>query len=162
MLRPRSTGTTILFGRFSVPFSLTAGVAGCASLLALATGCSTTGSGEPRQTVIRPNESAPPSGGIAPDKEAEIQLLLQQREVSIHKCYQDALNTRNDRAFAGSVKVVIALGTDGHAREVRMAGGTLPQSEVQGCLVETIMRFEFPALTQPGEVQSEFQFKPAY
>jgi hypothetical protein len=126
-------------------------------------GCgSTTASGEPRQTVIRPNEAAPPSGGVPPDKEAEIQLLMQQREVSIHKCYQDALNTRNDRSFAGSVKIIIAVGTDGHAREVRIAGGTLPQSEVQPCLVETISRFEFPTLSQPGEVQTEFQFKPAY
>jgi hypothetical protein len=60
------------------------------------------------------------------------------------------------------VKVTISLQTDGHAREVRIAGGTLPQSEVQTCLVDTIMRFEFPVLTQPGDVQTEFQFKPAY
>jgi hypothetical protein len=151
MLRPRSAQITFLFGL-------------CATAsVALSAGCSsTTASGEPRQTVIRPNEAPPPSGGIASDKEAEIQLLLEEREVSIHKCYQDALNTRNDRNFAGSVKLIIALGTDGHAREVRVTGGTLPQSEVQGCLVDTISRFEFPTLTQPGEVQQELQFKPAY
>jgi hypothetical protein len=159
MLRPRSTGITSLFGFGFGSASVTA----LASVVMLAAGCSsTTASGEPRQTVIRPNESAPQTGGIAPDREAEIQLLLQQRTVSIHKCYQDALNARNDRNFAGSVKVVIALGTDGHARDVRIAGGTLPQSEVQPCLVETIRNFEFPTLSQPGDVQSEFQFKPAY
>jgi hypothetical protein len=125
-------------------------------------GCSTSGSAGGSQSVYHTAESAPSTGGIAPDKEAEVQLVLQQREVSIHKCYQDALNARNDRSFAGSVRITIALGTDGHAREVRLAGGTLPQSEVQPCLVETIMRFEFPTLPQPGDVQSEFQFKPAY
>jgi hypothetical protein len=155
MRKPRATilSGSVLFGSvgFGLPMALAITLAGCSS----------TASGQ-RQTVIHPNESAPPSGGIAPDKEAEVQLLMQQRQVSIHKCYQDALNTRNDRSFAGSVKVTISLNTDGHAREVRIAGGTLPQSEVQSCLVDTIMRFEFPVLTQPGDVQTEFQFKPAY
>ena len=162
MLRLRATRSSLRpTSATTIPTQLLP-LAGClAAGLVLAACSSNAASGEPRYTIIK-NDETPPSGGIAPDKEAEIQLVLQQREVSIHKCYQDVLSEKNDRSFAGSVKVVISLGTDGHAKDVRVSGGTLTDAEVTGCLVETIKRFEFPELTQPGEVQSEFQFRPAY
>ena len=47
--------------------------------------------------------SPPRPGGIPPDKQAEIQLLLQQRDPSTLKCYNDVLNEKHDRAFKGSV-----------------------------------------------------------
>ncbi len=132
-------------------------------LLALALGaCGNKGPNEPRYTIVKPSDVPPPSGGISPDKEAEIQLVMQQREVSTRRCYQDVLNVKQDRNFAGSVKVIISLNTDGTARDVRVAGGTLTDPEVQSCLVDTIKRFEFPQLPQPGDVQQEFQFRPAY
>jgi hypothetical protein len=132
-------------------------------LLALALGCASQGGGAsgPVPANIRPDE-LPPSGGIPPDKEAEIMLVLQQREVSTRKCYQDVLNEKQDRSFQGNVKVVIALRTDGVAQDVRVAGTTLNNKEVEDCLVGTIRRFEFPALAQGGEVQYTFQFRPAY
>ena len=131
-------------------------------LLAAVAACSSSRSAGPGYTVIRGNETAAPSGGIAPDKEAEIQLLLQQREVSTRKCYQDVLNEKQDRNFAGTVKVLISLNTDRTARDVQVVGGTLQDADVTGCLVETIKRFEFPDLPQPGQVQSQFTFRPAY
>ena len=45
---------------------------------------------------------------------------------------------------------------------MKIVGGTLNSPEVATCLVETISRFEFPKLDQPGDVQYEFQFRPAY
>jgi hypothetical protein len=133
------------------------------ALLCSAAGCAAkSASGEPRYTVLKGNESAAPQGGVAPDKEAEIQLVLQQREVSTRKCYQDELNAKGDRAFQGTMKVLIALGTSGQANQVKIVGGTLNSPEVATCLVETISRFEFPKLDQPGDVQYEFQFRPAY
>jgi hypothetical protein len=116
---------------------------------------------QPVPANIRPDE-LPPSGGIPPDKEAEIMLVLQQREVSTRKCYQDVLNEKQDRNCQGNVKVVIALGTTGEAQNVRVAGTTLNNKEVEDCLVGTIRRFEFPPLAQSGEVQYEFRFRPAY
>jgi hypothetical protein len=133
-------------------------------VLALALGCaSSSGSGnnQPVSANIRPDE-LPVSGGVPPDKEAEIMLLLQQREVSTRKCYQDVLNEKQDRAFQGNVKVVIALRPDGGAQDVRVVGTTLNNKEVEDCLVGTIRRFEFPPLAQGGEVQYEFRFSPAY
>ena len=123
--------------------------------------CASSGGGG--TTIIKGDEpQSAPTAGLSPDKEAEVQLVLQQREVSTRKCYQDVLNEKGDRNFQGTVKIIITLGTDGTAKDVRVGGGTLPQSDVQPCLVETIKRFEFPTLPQPGESQSEFTFRPAY
>jgi hypothetical protein len=125
-------------------------------------GCSQTATGEPRVNVVRGPEATVAKGGLAPDKEAEVQLVLQQREVSTRKCYQDVLNEKHDRAFQGTMKVLIALGTGGSATDVRVVGGTLNDPEVASCLVDTLKRYEYPALDQAGEVQYEFQFRPAY
>ena len=138
------------------------GILACLILFASTAACTQTATGEPRYTIVKGNESAAPQGGIAPDKEAEIQLVLQQREVSTRKCYQDELNVKGDRAFQGTMKVLIALNTSGQASQVKVIGGTLNSPEVATCLTETISRFEFPKLEQPGDVQYEFQFRPAY
>jgi hypothetical protein len=132
-------------------------------MLALGLGCASSGTSnnQPQSVNIRPDE-VPVSGGVPPDKEAEIMLLLQQREVSTRKCYQDVLNEKQDRSFQGNVKVVIALRPDGGAQDVRVVGTTLNNKEVEDCLVGTIRRFEFPPLAQGGEVQYEFRFSPAY
>ena len=97
---------------------------------------------------------------VPPEREAEIAQLLGRRESLIRKCYQDVLNEKHDRAFRGSVRMVIALDRAGHAREVRVAGGTLADQEVTACLVETLKGFAYPALPQPGEVQYQFDFRP--
>lgn len=118
--------------------------------------------GEPRYTIIKPEDGAQEMGGIPPDKEGEIQLLLKQREPSARKCYQDVLNEKHDRSFLGTVRVLITIQPTGRASSVRVIGGTLGDETVKSCLVETIREFEFPTLTQAGEVQYEFLFRPAY
>lgn len=132
------------------------------AVLLLSFGCASAPPREQRYTIIRPNESAPQQSGIAPDKEAEIQLVLQQREPSARKCYQDVLNEKNDRNFAGSIKVLIAIQPSGQPSSVRVIGGTLTDRQVQECLVQTIQEFEFPQLASGGEVQYEYRFRPAY
>ena len=135
-------------------------------LLAVLPACSTTSnsqnSNEPQYNIIRPSDSPPETGGVPPDKENEINLLLQQREPSARKCYQDVLNEKHDRAFQGTVKVLIAIQPSGKASQVKVVGGTLNDETVQSCLVETIKEFEFPQLAQSGEVQYEYRFRPAY
>src|SRR4051794_23555745 len=119
-------------------------------------------SGEPQYNIIHPSDAPPTTGGVPSDKEAEIQLLLEQREPSARKCYQDVLNEKHDRAFQGTVKVLIAIDTSGKASQVKVVGGSLADPTVQTCLVQTIREFEFPALAQAGEVQYEYRFRPAY
>jgi hypothetical protein len=118
--------------------------------------------GEPQYNIIRPSEQSAQTGGVPPDKEAEIQLVLQQREPSARKCYQDVLNEKHDRAFQGTVKVLISIEPSGKPSQVKVLGGTLADQTVQECLVQTLREFEFPSLAQAGEVQYEYRFRPAY
>jgi len=133
------------------------------ALLAIDVGCSSSSSGprELRYTIRKPSDAPPPTSGLPPDKEAEIQLLLQQRELSARKCYQDVLNEKNDRKFQGTVQVLIDIATTGKGT-VSIAGGTLKDQAVLDCLVATIGEFSFPELTQPGQAQYTYQFRPAF
>jgi hypothetical protein len=117
---------------------------------------------EQRYTIIKDPEPVSNPGGVPPDKEAEIQLLLQQRDTTIRRCYQDVLNDTNNRKLQGSVKLVITVGTAGKADAVKVVGGTLGNNDVETCLIETIKTFDFPQLATAGDVQHEFQFRPAY
>ncbi len=131
----------------------------------LAQACGSGSSNAPREEtyrVIKPNEKAAQMSGISLDKEAEIQLLLQQRETSTRKCYQDVMNEKNDRKFQGTVKVLVSLDTGGRASAVKILGGTLGNKDVEDCLVATLKGFEYPQLSQPGDAQYEFKFRPAY
>jgi TonB family protein len=147
-----------------MPQRLIAVLVALSSSLASWAGCASSDSGpkEPRYTIIKPEDQRPAVSGVSPDKEAEVQLVLQQRDTSTRKCYQDVLNEKKDRAFQGTVKVLISLNTSGKATNVKVVGGTLGDPEVQGCLVETLRSFEYPQLELPGDVQYEFRFRPAY
>lgn len=128
-----------------------------------APGCAgTSASGEPRVTVVRNDEPPPQLGGIPPDKQAEIQLLLQQRDTSTTKCYNDVLNDKHDRAFKGSVFVVLTISPSGHADDVRIVGGTLNNAEVGQCLVSKLKEFDYPQIPNRGSMQYEYRFEPAY
>ena len=140
-------------------------VLGVLGLFLLAIGCaSASGSSpnEPHYTVEKPDDRPPATSGIPPDKDAEIKMMLQQREPSVLRCYQDVLNEKHDRAFQGTVKLLITIQPSGHSSNVKVVGGTLNDREVQECLVEKIKGFEFPTLTQSGDTQYEYKFRPAY
>lgn len=115
-----------------------------------------------RYTIIRGAEETAQTGGIPPDKEAEIQLVLQNREPTVRKCYQDVLTERNDRSFKGSVKLLISIAASGEPTDVRIVNSTLKSPEVENCLIDKVKAFEFPTLTQAGQVQYEYAFRPAY
>lgn len=137
----------------------------CLALLAAGAACAgskPSQTGEPRYTIVKPAEEQSETGGISPEKQEEIQLVLQNREPSARKCYQDVLNERHDRKFEGLIRVVITLGTGGQAQDVKVIANTLQSPEVEGCLVEKIKEWEFPSLAQPGEVQYEYRFRPAF
>ncbi len=88
--------------------------------------------------------------------------MLQQREPSARKCYQDVLNEKNDRKFQGTVQVLITIAPSGQPSAVRVVGGTLGDAQVHGCLIQTIKDFEFPVLAATGETQYTYVFRPAY
>ena len=140
------------------------GLTGVLVLGAVTFGCATTGegSGEERIRVVREADRAPEQGGISPDKQAEIQLLLQQRNPSTLKCYNDVLAEKHDRAFKGHVAVMITLSPAGQATDVSIVNSNLNSKEVTDCLIGKIKEFEFPQLEHGGSMQYVYHFEPAY
>ncbi len=139
------------------------GLTGALMLGSAVFGCATSGSGgEERVRVVRNEEKAAETGGISPDKQAEIQLLLQQRNPSTLKCYNDVLAEKHDRAFKGHVAVLIALEPSGKASDVTIVNSNLNSKDVDDCLIAKIKEFEFPELEHAGSMQYVYHFEPAY
>ena len=127
-----------------------------------AVGCASTASDGARVRVIHPPEAHAEVGGISPEKQAEILLVLQNRNLSTLKCYDDVLAEKHDRAFKGDVAVVIKISPSGQASDVAIARSTLDSDPVERCLVERIKEFEFPRVTYGGMVDYVYHFEPAY
>ena len=137
---------------------------GTACLAAALLGCAET-SGEQRVRVVKNADTAPPIGGISPEKESEIQLLLQQRNPSTLKCYSDVLNEKHDRAFKGTVIVLISLepnGSQARVSDVKVIGGTMTDKEVTSCVVDKLKEFDYPEVVNAGTMQYVYRFEPAY
>jgi hypothetical protein len=135
-------------------------------LAVIAAGCAeNAASGSGPRTIVRNDEKASEVSGIPPDKEAEIQLLLQQRNPSTLKCYSDVLNEKHDRAFKGTVVVLLTLepsGANSKASDVKVIGGSMTDKEVTSCVIEKLKDFEYPELTASGTMQYVYKFEPAY
>jgi hypothetical protein len=134
------------------------------STLTVAACAETSDSNERSVRVVKNQEVAAQTGGISPDKEAEVQLLLQQRDPSTLRCYQDVLDEKHDRAFKGTVIVLLSLSPSGGASKAsaKVIGGTLNNKEVNDCLVEKLQDFEYPQIAQAGTMQYVYRFEPAY
>jgi hypothetical protein len=122
--------------------------------------------GEQRVHIVKNNEAPPEVGGIAPDKQADIQLMLQQREPSVRKCYNDVLNDgSHDRTFKGTVVVLISLAPGGGNAKVagiKVITDTLKNDDVTSCVVDRLKDFEYPAVVNAGTMQYSYKFEPAY
>jgi pectate lyase len=128
--------------------------------------CATSGSTGDDQSVpvlVRGSEDVRmDTSGIPPDKQADIYLVLNQRDASARKCYQDVLNEKHSRDFKGTVKILLTLGTDGSTKAAKVVGGTLKNKDVEDCLIRTVKEFEFPKLDRGGDLQYEYTFEPQY
>jgi hypothetical protein len=142
-------------------------LAGLALLFTVnAVGCAETSAGSGGVNVVKgPEPTSQPTSGISPDKEAEIQLLLQQRNPSTLKCYSDVLNEKHDRAFKGTVIVLISLepnGSQSRVSDVKVIGGTMTDKEVTSCVVDKLKEFDYPEVVNAGTMQYVYRFEPAY
>jgi hypothetical protein len=136
---------------------------------ALAGGCAEeTVTGEQRVHIVRNSDAPAEVGGIAPDKQADIQLMLQQREPSVRKCYNDVLNDgSHDRTFKGTLVVLISLTSGSKESGARVTatkviGGSLNNEEVSSCLVGKLKEFEYPDIPNQGTMEYTYKFEPAY
>ncbi len=132
--------------------------------LALGACASTGGAGEePAPVIVRDSDQMTiNTGGVPPDKQADVQLVLEQRDASARKCYQDVLNEKHTREFKGTVKIMLSLNTDGTAKAVKVMASTLNNKDVEDCLVQTLKDFEYPKLDRPGDIQYVYKFEPQY
>jgi hypothetical protein len=138
---------------------------GLLSFSTFGAGCAEeTASGEPRVRVIKNDDTPAEVGGIPPDKQADIQLMLQQRDPSTLKCYEDVLNDKHDRAFKGTAIVLLTLKPAGESSKAsaKVIGGSLNNEEVNSCLVEKLVGFEYPSIPHEGTMQYTYKFQPAY
>ena len=126
--------------------------------------CATSGASEDKPvTVVRGNEEIRiDTGGIPPDKQADVYLVLQQRDASARRCYQDVLNEKHTRDFKGTVTIMLSLNTNGTAKAVKVMSSTLNNKDVESCLTQTIKEFEFPKVDRPGDIQYVYKFEPQY
>jgi len=128
--------------------------------------CATSGSGDGDKsvpTVVRGDEDIRiDTGGIPPDKQADVQLVLQQRDASARRCYQDVLNEKHSRDFKGTVTILLSLNTNGTARGAKIMASTLNNKDVESCLVQTLKDFEYPKLDRGGDIQYVYKFEPQY
>jgi hypothetical protein len=146
--------SNVMFAALALLFTVT--TVGCAE---------TSGGGGGVNVVKGPEPTSQPTSGIAPDKEAEIQLLLQQRNPSTLKCYSDVLNEKHDRAFKGTVIVLISLephGSQSKVSDVKVIGGTMTDKEVTSCVVDKLKEFDYPEIVNAGTMQYVYRFEPAY
>jgi hypothetical protein len=133
--------------------------------LALGACASTSGAsdGDNPPVVVRGGEDIRiDTGGIPPDKQADVYLVLQQRDASARRCYQDVLNEKKTRQFKGDVTILLSLNTNGTARAVKVMSSTLNNKDVETCLAATIKEFEFPKVDRPGDIQYVYKFEPQY
>jgi hypothetical protein len=140
-------------------------LAALALMSTLALACAETSDSNERSVrVVKNNEVSAQTSGISPDKEAEVQLLLQQRDPSTLRCYQDVLDEKHDRAFKGTVIVLLTLAPSGGSStaSAKVIGGTLNNKEVSDCLIEKLQGFEYPQIAQTGTMQYVYRFEPAY
>lgn len=145
---------------------LAAQLAALALLFTVTTGCAeNAASGGGGVNVVKNPEVSSSTSGIPPDKEAEVQLLLQQRNPSTLKCYSDVLNEKHDRAFKGTVIVLLSLepsGSMSKAADVKVIGGTMTDKEVTSCVVDKLKEFDYPEIQSKGTMQYVYRFEPAY
>ncbi len=145
---------------------MTLGTLGLLTTMSL--GCAEeTATGEQRVRIVKNNDAPAEVGGIAPDKQADIQLMLQQREPSVRKCYNDVLNDgSHDRSFKGSVVVLISLASGSKegakVTGVKVINDTLKNDDVSSCVVDKLKEFEYPEIPNPGTMQYSYKFEPAY
>jgi len=136
-------------------------LAGLALLSSVALGCADTTQGGETVRVVKTPEQSSQTTGISPDKQAEVQLLLQQRDPSTLRCYQDVLDEKHDRAFKGTVIVLLSLEPGGKGT-AQVIGGTLNNKEVSDCVISKLNEFEYPQVQQAGTMQYVYRFEPAY
>ena len=93
-----------------------------------------------------------PAPGNAPGKLTRdaIAAVVKRERGAIKHCYELALI--DDLGFAGTVEVGWKIQLDGHVSSAKIVDATRHNDVVESCLVAAIVRWEFPAASEPTAV----------
>jgi TonB family protein len=121
----------------------------------------------PRPTTLaappEPESPVGPREGTAtPEEYAAIDDAMHRKMEVLHNCYEQEMAKRMDRSFQGKVTVELRVGRDGRPISVDILEDTLKAPVVNQCLVETIRKFEFGALTGEVRIDYPIAFAPQY
>ncbi len=87
---------------------------------------------------------------------ALVDAVIQRQRNQIRYCYQKALV--RDPDLGGKVTVRFAIGADGKVSTATIRGSTLGAPEVESCITERFLRFQFPSPKGGGVVLVTYPF----
>lgn len=85
----------------------------------------------------------------------EIQRVIQSRLTQIRYCYENQL--QKHPTLAGRVMVSFIIKADGKVAEVKIAGSTLKNKQVEQCIIDLLSRLRF-ARKSEGEINVRYPF----
>lgn len=114
-----------------------------------------TGSGTGERS-IGAAKAAAPGQGLSPDA---IQRVVMSRYGAFRACYDSA--AAQDPSLSGTVSVSFKIAPGGSVQSANVAGSSLGNPRVEGCVLRQIKRLQFPAADKGSSATFPFAFKPS-
>lgn len=112
-----------------------------------------TGTGERQLTVAK---AAAPGQGLAPNA---ISRVVMSRYGAFRACYDSA--AAQDPNLSGTVNVSFRIAPGGSVQSASIAGSSLRNPRVEGCMLRQFKRLQFPAADKGTSAAFPFVFKPS-
>jgi hypothetical protein len=143
-------------GGFSRLMALAVVVVGTATFVGCAAGSAQ------RKAAPPPPQAATPPEAVSPEQLEQVQQTVSSGLPSLNRrCYGAQLAQR-EQPFDANAVVRILIGTRGKAERVELGATDIESPEFRQCIVDEIMRWDFPALPEATEVSYPLSFTPSY
>ena len=113
-----------------------------------------TGDGGGEHKVAGKN-AAPPGQGLSPD---QIARVVRSRMGAFYACYEIA--TAHDPTLKGNVGVAFSISPGGSVSSASITGSSLSNPRVEGCVLRTFNRLQFPTADKATNASFPFAFRP--
>ena len=100
------------------------------------------------------------SAMIPPERMDEIQSTLDRKRDSASRCLTSAIDEGEAPKNAhGKVMLEFVIGTDGHAKDIKVAKTSIESEKVSSCLVELVGKIDFGPLPRDLDWSYPFAFE---
>jgi hypothetical protein len=106
--------------------------------------------------------SAADPNAIPPEKLDEVQNVFRDKASALNGCYRDEVERTKNTNLSTSVTVKVTILASGEVKSADVAQQENASNEFQGCVVQSVGKFVFPALPAALETSWPYQFKPNY